>query len=208
MTETQARGYLWGFGERRLGKFGEAVFKNVFASSGLGFISLCDIENGRAPMIEGQQKTVLPDFEIVGGGWSAYLDAKCKKHSVLWRKTMQLRHGVLIRNYNDYKKTGILTRREAGVGIVELHTNAEENKWSGALLAESFRNLAEPFYGIPGTPLDDTVLWPRKQFVELTTMSAVELLNLANGRTKCDCRFELERIFNPEPSQVQQALFQ
>lgn len=207
MTESEARTYLWGFDERKLGKFGEAVFKNVFASSGLGFISLCNIENGGAPMIEGQKKTVLPDFEVVGSGWSAYLDAKCKKHVVLWRKTNQLRHGILIRNYNDYKKTGVLMRREAGVGIVELHTHEEENKWSGALLAESFRNLTNPCYGMPNTKLSDTVLWPRKQFVELTQLTALELLDLASGKFKADCRYELEQIFNPPPPVVQQSLF-
>jgi len=91
MTESELLSGFRHMGEREKGRFGEAVFKQVFVSSGLRFIPLCDIQNGGAPMMEGADKVILPDFELIGNGFSAYVDAKCKGQSVLFRNRNQVR---------------------------------------------------------------------------------------------------------------------
>jgi hypothetical protein len=102
---------------------------------------------------------------------------------------------------------GHATRINSGVGVVELWEHEASNRWSGAILVESFRNLSTPYEGMPGTCLHDTVLWPRKRFVELNAFTAVELMLLANGKMNADAYIELEQIFNPPPPLVQQSLF-
>lgn len=203
MTESELLSGFRHMGEREKGRFGEAVFKQVFVSSGLRFIPLCDIQNGGAPMMEGADKVILPDFELIGNGFSAYVDAKCKGQSVLFRNRNQVRHGIDRRNYQHYCAAGHTTRRECGLGIVELFDETGEC-WSGSLLAESFRNLGAPIPGM--SDQDHMVYWPRKMFADLNSFSPSELMDIAKARLKCDCSFELRRIFGPEIPKPQACL--
>lgn len=183
-----------------LGRFGEALWKRVFEASDIAYIPLCDIENGRAPVMvggKGKERTVLPDFDVATGKWSAYVDSKVKKQCVLFRKANEARHGIKRRNYAHYKAMAFTHRKQAGVAIVELF-DRDGIRWSGALLAESFLNLGEPFEGFSGS-LSDTVLFPRKRFVELDCYAPDELLAIANGTMRVSFETELGDIFGKIP---------
>lgn len=162
----------------RKGKFGEAICENVMKSSRVYYIPLCRIADGGAPVaVAGDDKKILPDFDIVGGVVSAYLDAKCKSQSIRYRKTGQVRHGINKNNYESYKSMGVLQNKQCGLFIVELLDS--ERNWSGTLLCESFLSLGEPKAGF--NEPQPKVYWPRDRFSNLGSFAAEELLGIAKG---------------------------
>jgi hypothetical protein len=178
------------------GRLGESICKTMLASSGVFYIPLCDIENGSAPMaVGGCSKIVLPDFEVTGHNWSAYLDAKVKTQSIRWRKTGELRHGINKSNYEQYEKMGVLGNKSCGLFIVELLD--DDMAWSGAILAESFRGLgkAEPGFNEPTSK----VYWPRSRFLSLGCYSPGELVDFARGAKAESMDAILKPCFGPLP---------
>lgn len=175
-----------------LGKFGEALWKRVFEASGIGYIPLCDIENGRAPAaINPTSRVVVPDFDAYTDEWSAYIDSKAKKQSVLWRMNRQVRHGIDRRSYDHYVRIGAMQKKLAGLGIVECFDHNWE--WSGSLLIESLSELGEP---IPGDYTQKHMCyWRRKDFRRLDSFTPGELIAIARGEKKVRFPEELYCIF-------------
>ena len=176
------------------GKFGERICKAILVASGVHYIPLCDLENGGAPMaVGGEGKVVLPDFDVIGGELSAYIDAKVKTQSIRYRKTGQVRHGINLRNYESYRRMGVLSKKQCGLFIIELLDDAMQ--WSGSILSESFAGLGEPSKGFnEPTP---KVYWPRNRFNSLGSYSASELVDISSGRLTVTMESILKESFGP-----------
>ena len=210
MTEHEAQERLRKLDEWRLGQFGEAVWSNVLKPSGLRYIPLCQIANGGAPMVEakrGGDALILPDFEVIGDGFDVYFDSKAKTQSVIYRAAKQERHGIDGRNYQHYLRVADATGRKAGLGIVELYRDCgplKPREWSGALLVETLGNLRTPIMGFSNQ--EHMLYWTRKSFHELDTLTAIELLDVANGKKCPGYPVQLSAIFRSVPRK-QQDLF-
>lgn len=203
MMEAGARRRFQLMPERTLGRFGEDLWARIFQESKVPYIPLCRIETGRAPMLEGNAPSVLPDFDLIGDGWQAYVDSKAKTHLVVFHLANEERHGIERRHMEDYIRTGALGRKDCGLAILELFGEKCEDEtceeWSGSLLIESFANLGTPINGIKGSSLEDRVFWPRKRFVDLDSWSALELVAIKQGRLHVDYSHELAEVFAPKP---------
>jgi hypothetical protein len=178
-----------------LGRFGEAFWSKVFIASKIQYIPLCKIENGGAPMMEGEERMILPDFDLVG---IAYVDSKVKSQSVIWRKTGQERHGIDKPNWEHYKRVAAAGRKNAGIALIELYRDTVPREWSGSLLVETLAALGEPIQGM--SHQSHMLYWPRKRFVDLDSLSASELLAIANGRLRAAYPVELQGIFSFTPT--------
>ena len=190
--------------EGELGRFGEALWGAVFRQSGFGFIPLCRIERGGAPVIEGVDEIVLPDFEVLCQRHAVLLDSKAKRRAVLFRKANEIRHGIDRRLWEHYRRAAQIARKRAGLGVIELWED-DAKTWSGALLVECFPNLGRPFGGFGSQP--HMVYWPRKRFVDLDSHPADDLMLLAKGELDVSYRHELEDIFGRPLPPEQQTLF-
>ncbi len=208
MTEEQARIRLMAMTEKALGNFGEAVWARVLAASGFGYIPLCKIETGGAPMIEGNHRIVLPDFEVLATSLNVYMESKAKTTSVLWRRQRQERHGIDRRNWREYMEAATRSNKPCVMAVVELfrEQKAYSRDWSGSLLVETLRNLGPPIPGLPEYNQAHMVYWPRKGFHDLDSWSALELLDIAKGRLKAQYPIPLKVIFESVPS-VQLEMF-
>lgn len=179
----------------RKGKFGEAVCERVMQASGVTYIPLCKITGG-APMATGpDSKTILPDFDVVGGNVRAYLDAKVKTQSIRFRKTGQVRHGINLSHWEAYKAMGLLQQKQCGIFVVELLDDSR--RWSGTLMSESFLGLGEPTKGF-NEPVDK-VYWPRNRFAIIGAFSADDLIGVAKGRVRVDMSALLTTAFAAPP---------
>ena len=197
MSPEDAKSWFRRMTKEELGDHGERVCKSTLLASGVHYIPLTDIDNGGAPMMVGAtEKIVLPDFECVAPTWTAYIDAKAKTQSVLFRMRNQERHGINKSNFADYLKCTSRMRKHCGLFIVE-HWRSDGETWSGALLCEAFRNIGDPIPGIPGAETPEKVYWPRKQLCELHVAEPDELVEIAKGRVRVNVGFALEKIFNP-----------
>lgn len=184
----------------RMGRFGEAICESVMQSSGVTYIPLCKLESGGAPMAVAQEKkTVLPDFDVIGRGVSAYIDAKVKTKSVRFKNTGEVRHGINLSNHEHYAAMGYLANKECGLFIVELQDDSEN--WSGALLSESFLGLGKPIKGF-NEPVPK-VYWPRKRFNLIGAFSADELLAIARKELSVDMSSTLVAAFSAPPRRCQ-----
>jgi hypothetical protein len=201
MNEGEARDKFLVAKPRWLGGFGESLWSKVFASSGFRYIPLCDIEHKGAPMMEGSSEIILPDFDVVGDGWSVYVDSKAKTQPILFRKTNEVRHGIDAKNYKHYVAAGIAARKGTGVAIVELF-QCDRTEWSGSLLVEMFRNLGSPIKGF--STQAHMVYWNRMQFVELGSFQAGELMEIASGAIKVSYRDELSSMLSTEDERARQ----
>jgi hypothetical protein len=200
--ETRARDKIRGAHPQWLGDFGEAIWSNIFAASGIPYVSLAKICDGGAPMIKRRNNSiVLPDFEIMESGKAAFVDSKAKKRSVVYRLKNEERHGIDRRNWNHYCNASELSGRPCGIAIVECFSDCLDN-WSGRLLIETLANLSTPFDGISSEK--HMIYWPAKRFKHLNSLTAVELIDLANGRRTEILTMALNDIFWPH---VQQELF-
>jgi len=200
-----ARGRFLRMGSAELGRFGEALWSAVFSASGVRYVPLCRIENGGAPMLEGNGRIVLPDFDAYGKGWTAFIDSKAKTNVVRFNLAKELRHGIDRRNWEEYLRCGVVARKKTGIAIVEVFGETK-SEWSGALLIESLRNLNPPIAGFSNQ--EHMVYWPRKRFVELDTLNPLELFEVAkNVRPAPSYREELRQIFNFD-AEFQGDLFQ
>lgn len=193
MTEHEAQDRLWLMGDRERGAFGERLWSNVFRASGVPYVPLCKIETGRAPVIEGASPIVLPDFDCIAENWTAYVDSKCKKASVLYRKRRQERHGVDRKNYLHYERAAKASGKKCAIGIVECFSEECRAQWSGSLLIETLADLGPPHAGESNQ--GHMVYWPRKQFRDLDSFSALELLAIHDGRKSVSFRNEFEQLF-------------
>lgn len=130
------------------GDFGEAVWKNILIEANYKLILLSKIDDGGAPLMQGNGKLILPDFSGHSCGvyrHSILLDSKVKAGPVLFRKKNQWRHGINKSNYLDYLACAAVMEQPSGIGIVECFTDEmTQAEWSGALLVQSFKNLGEP----------------------------------------------------------------
>lgn len=208
MNDTEAMHKFRTVDEHWLGGFGEKLWANVFRQSGFSFIPLHKIERPGAPMIEGREAIVLPDFELLGRNWTAYIDSKAKRRSVVFRLANETRHGIDADKWEHYQRTGALSRRNVGLAVVELFSETLD-RWSGSLLVEAFVNLGKPIRGFSDQA--HMVYWPRKRFCDIDSLSPLELVGLYNGRLERSYRSELDHIFNlpppPAPSPQQKSLF-
>jgi hypothetical protein len=208
MTEQETRNRFATMTEHALGNFGEAVWARILAASGLGYIPLCNIETGRAPVIEGRNPIVLPDFEVVDAAFNVYLESKAKTTSVLWRRQNQERHGIDRKSWVAYVKAAAVSGKPCGLGIIELfrEQQAHQQTWSGSVLIETLRNLGPPIVGEPEYDQRHMVYWPRKLFCDLDSWDASELLAIAKGDLLAKYPVQLSGVFKYIPS-VQQELF-
>lgn len=198
MTESEVRhGFLLQNG-RWLGKFGEAFCANIFWASDFHYVPLYQIESGGAPMMEGREKIILPDFDVMTNGLTAYLDAKAKTQSIIYRNKKSERHGIDRRCWLAYGHAAKASGKPCGIAIIELFRDDSPLRWSGSLLIESLANLGVPFDGIPGTSQEHMVYWPRKRFCDLHSWSAIDLLRISKGQLEASFTYELENIFWPE----------
>lgn len=180
----------------RKGKLGETICENVMKASGVSYIPLCKLQMGGAPMAIGANgKTVLPDFDVMGDGVFAYLDAKLKTQSIRWKKTGQVRHGINLSNWQSYLAMGIAQRKECGLFLIELLD--ESRRWSGSLMSESFVGLGEPTKGF--NERIPKVYWPRNRFAIIGAYSPDQLLAIANGDLRVDMAALLKTAFGPPP---------
>lgn len=193
--------------EGELGRFGEELWKNVLMQSGIRLIPLCRIEDGGAPMLQGKQKNILPDFTIYGPNvddhvqWQACIDSKVKTGPVYYEIRKQDRHGIDKWNWLHYKSFANLNRAPAGIAIVELFTNCNiTNRWSGSLLLGSFRRLGEPYYGESNQ--SHMVYWRRNQFKKLGEFSALDLGRMRDGRWCPDFGDHLREEFDHKEQAV------
>jgi hypothetical protein len=202
MTEQDAQRRFQKISPERLGEFGERVWSNIFRASGIPYIPLHKIETGHAPMIQGKDKTVLPDYECALKREAVYVDSKAKTKSVFYRKLRQERHGIDRRSWVQYIKAAALTDKKCGIALIELFRH--DLTWSGSFLIETLNNLGEP---IPGTSNQrHMVYWPRKRFVDLDSWSALELLEIWQGKREAAYPVELTGVFTFTPT-VQTTMF-
>jgi len=192
MTEQDAQERIWNMGAERLGQFGEAIWARIFKASNVNYIPLHQMIGDGAPMAQGQDKMILPDFDVAGEKWCAYVDSKAKTRSILFRRMKQERHGIDRRNWQQYQLIASKYKKTCGLGIVEGFTEVR-SQWSGSLLLETLSNLGQPALGM--NDQGHMVYWPRKLFVELDRWSALELLAIANGQLKVSYEHELTHIF-------------
>ena len=179
----------------QLGEFGESFWKSVFQSSGMRYVSLCNIAEGGAPLARGDDKIVLPDFDTYGDDWTALIDSKVKSGPILWRKSGELRHGINKSSYQNYQRFGVLSVKRAGLAIVELFKDCDTKiRWSGSLLVESFINIEPPIDGFNEKPAK--VYWPRKRLSDLDTLTAEELFLVVERKKEASYRAELCQIFS------------
>lgn len=200
MTDTDVLKALRTAGDNRLGEFGETVWANIFRASGVNYIPLSKLDVGGAPRIQGNGK-VLPDFDIAGDDWTAYVDSKCKSQCVLFRQKNQLRHGIDRRNFEAYRAAGLTFRKECALAILELWDH--EARWSGEIMIETLRELGEPYQGI--SDQRHMVYWPKKAFRNLHAFTPGELWAVYKGRTVETFGEELRLVFC---RQKQTALFE
>jgi hypothetical protein len=192
--EALAQKHLLMLREETLGKLAEAFWGNVFRASGIGYIPLCRIETDHAPgLISSDDTTVLPDFEIVADGHSAYVDSKAKTQSIIYHKRNQERHGINRRVWEHYLKTGIAFEKQCGLVVLELFRDGPSVTWSGSLLVETFKNLGEPWQG--ESTQRHMVYWTRKSFVDLDSLEATEIREAAHGRNVPSYPLELREVF-------------
>lgn len=195
MTEQEAIARFHRMDEAALGRFGEALWSRIFAASGIQYIPLARIETGGAPMAEGKERIILPDFDCAYQGNAAFVDSKAKRQSIIYRLKQQERHGINRNAYQAYVKAGVTWRKNTGLALVELYRDGMA--WSGTLFAETFRNLGEPYSEHAERP--PKVYWRRKQFVDLDSLSAAELIQVAMGQIVKSYEYELDRIFFFKP---------
>lgn len=76
-----------------LGEIGEKICSAVMAKSRFFFVPLCKASDGGAPLMLGEDKLILPDFDAKHPlfRYSAYFDAKAKAGPVLARVAKQYR---------------------------------------------------------------------------------------------------------------------
>lgn len=181
-----------------LGKFGEAIWKNVIHNSGWYYISLAKIAEGGAPLARGENgNLILPDYDACREGRSILIEAKAKKQSIVYRIKRQVRHGINQENYQHYLEFSRQQGKRCCIGLVELYDERLDGSlvWSGSLLFETLSNLGDPRSEHLEQPRK--VYWQRKQFVDLDSFSPRELLELASGRLKRSYSSELEQILFP-----------
>lgn len=175
----------------RLGKLGEGVCKTIFRASGFTYIPLCDMDRKGAPVAESDSdKVILPDFDVAD--LRAYIDAKAKWQSILYRRTGEPRHGINKRNYEHYASIGATAQKTCGLMVIELYED-DGVTWSGSVLAESFRHLGNPSHGFNETP--PKVYWPRHKFSQIARFSEEDLLKVEKGVFRPNFGGQLQSIF-------------
>jgi len=193
VTDTEVKKLLLTASDNELGNFGERLWSRVFESSSVNYIPLSQISNGGAPKIQCKGNgTVLPDFDVACGRWTAYIDSKCKTQSVLFRKKNQVRHGIDRRIWAEYQKAGLTYRKECAIAVLELLDH--EGKWSGEIMIETLRELGEPFAGESNQR--HMVYWPKKAFRNLHSFTPCELWNAYKGVGVPSFAPELDLVFN------------
>ena len=183
--------------EETLGKFAEQLWQAIFRASRVRYIPLCNIDIGRAPVLDGDTATVLPDFKCLSPEhkWTACIDSKCKKSAVLWRKMNQLRHGINLRSWRQYQEYAEITSEPCGLAVMECFVDERHSKWSGSLLVQSLRALGEPVYGF--NEPTQKVYWPRGKFRRLGDhYSPEQLYRIAKGCGAPSFELELVEIFD------------
>jgi hypothetical protein len=202
MNEHKTRRRFLSLTKKQLGDFGETLWANIFAASGIQYIPLHKIETGGAPMLEGGQRSVLPDFDCVLDGRSIYIDSKVKTQSIIFRRLSQERHGINRSHWIDYLKAAAASGKMCGLGVVELFRDGPSVEWSGSLLIETLGNLGIPFDGFSTDK--HKVYWPRKSFCNLGSFTACELVAIRRGELKAAYPVELSRIFIATPQRLRQ----
>lgn len=189
----------------KLGRLGERIWAAIFTASGLRYIPLAEIETGRAPMLEGNGRTILPDFDVYGMRRAIFVEVKAKTRSVVFRLAGEHRHGIDRRNYEEYMRIRWEARKRCGLAILEL-LDGDNDRWSGSLLVESLQELSQPISGFG--PQAHMVYWPRKRFRDLDSWSAADILARANGQEPPPSyRNELTDTFGVKQEDFQGNLF-
>jgi len=193
MTEQDAQRYLLNANEKTLGDIGEWFWQAVFRNSTVGYIPLAKIANGGAPRVElTNGGVVVPDFDCSADRWCAFVDSKCKKNVVLWRRSRQLRHGIDKSHWEQYLECSRRYRKRCAIGVFECFD--DNDKWSGEYMIETFDELSAPYFGESNQA--HMVYWAKKAFRNLGMITASELSDIIHGRKKAPpCSYELEMVF-------------
>lgn len=193
--------------EESFGEDAEQAWQHVFRKNGVGYIPLSKIDVGRAPMLEDEEKLILPDFEVSTNRLRAYVDSKGKRGPVLYRKAGEWRHGINRRNWEHYLAIAARHIQKSCLGILELFTDAEtKDRWSGSFLIQTLQTLGDPIGGFSNQ--SHMVYFPRRSFVEVCRVpTALELVDCINSwRCAPECREPLIGVLGCEV-EIQSQLF-
>lgn len=151
--------------ERTFGNWGERLWSAVFHCADLHYIPLHAMNGHGAPMLNGKERMILPDFQTVGDRISIYVDSKAKRHPVTCRVAgNELRHGINTRNCEHYGDFASKLRKHSALAIFEAFTNETKREWSGALLLQTLFRLEPHKKPGFGAEAGFKTYWPRHAF--------------------------------------------
>lgn len=165
-----------------LGRFGEKLWSLIFEKTNLNYIPLHEASRSGAPMMRGQERVILPDYEVDSFSLPAvFADSKAKRHPVYYRHAHEWRHGIDRRNYEHYQKISGLKRKHCALVIFEAFQDEQDGLYSGALLGQTLDKLSVPFgqHGLAGNQM---IYWPRFRFDEIGRLAPTEVADLFRGR--------------------------
>lgn len=196
-SNDEAMAFLKAASVESLGEFGETIWKRVMRASGWHYISLAEIAEGGAPLAHGASgEIILPDLDAFCEGRNAYVEAKAKSQSIMYRNKKQERHGINLRNYTHYRRISEMQKKRCAIAIVELWRDSGAwLNWSGSLLIETLAELGDPRSEHPENP--PKVYWPRKAFRHLDSFEPLRLFELYAGQFKGHCGYDLDAILFP-----------
>jgi hypothetical protein len=124
-----------------MGRVWERNVRRWFTDAGYCVIPLHAIDEGGAPVLVSLlRKHVLPDFQVMRGGKTSWIEVKSKHHPVLYQKTGRYRHGVDLPNWWDYLHAQDESGCPGYLGIVQL-TDGPDRPVSPRFLLASFEHL-------------------------------------------------------------------
>ncbi len=164
--------------EQQFGDFGEKLWSGIFATAELSYIPLHKINDGGAPMQKGQDRLILPDFDVSSPTFSVYVDSKAKRHPITYRVANELRHGVSKRAWQHYEAISAQHRKHCCIALFEAFHDINNADWSGALLLQTLVRLGKPFDGFK--TMADTVFWPRHRFATIGSVTPEQAINICN----------------------------
>lgn len=194
MDETRLQHWFLTKSEKWLGTFGETFWARLFYASGIHYIPLCKIEDGGAPMMRARHENiVLPDFDAITEGWTAYVECKAKTRSIIYRKTQSERHGIDRHSWQAYGKAAAMGKKHCAIALLELYRDGDSPRWSGAALIETLQRLGPPYEGT--STQSNMVYWARSRFVELDSFSAETLLAIGQDKHWPNYKEEFTNVF-------------
>jgi len=171
------------------GRWGEVIQLALLQSFDWSVLAACDYSGpggDRAPRLHGACEIIVPDFDAAKLGVRAWLEAKLKASTILWRKTNREQHGIDTPKLDAYRHVQTTTGAPVILGIVEEHT--------GEFRANTLDGLGEPRFS------DNHVFpmanWDREKFRLIAELDPRRLRKLIyDGRTIRQIRSRIDANF-------------